>query len=108
MLEKQLAQARESGTSTVSVYSPAEDQRVVITSIILANTSGADCTFRLFCDDDGSTYDETTALAWDITLAANTSVQLTWKIAMDDSAGNFAYQTSVADAITITLFGFEV
>jgi len=106
--EKQLAQARENSTNAVSVYSPGASTTAIIKTIFLANTSGANATFRLFCDDNGTTYDQSTALAYDVELLADEFMELDVFIAMNDSTGNFAYRSSVANAITITLFGAEI
>ena len=106
--EKQLGQARENGTSAVSVYSPGASTTGIIKTIILANTSGAAATFRLFVKDDSTTYDESTAIAWDVSIPADTMIEIDTFISMDDAGGNFAYRSSVANAITITLFGAEV
>lgn len=105
--EKQLGQARENSTNAASVYSPAADTTAIIKSIVICNQSGADATFRLFLDDDGTTYDESTALYWDITIPANGSVPLDTYYTMNNSSGNLAYRSSVANALTITVFGAE-
>lgn len=106
--EKQLGQARAGNTTATSVYSPASSTTAIIKMLTLCNTSAATASFRIFVDDDGTTYDETTALYWDVDLAANQSVEIDTFIAMNDSSGNLAYRTSVASAITITVFGAEV
>ncbi len=106
--EKQLGQARENSTNAVSVYSPAASTIGIIKTIMLANTSGADATFRLFVDDDGTTYTEVTTIAWDVDILADQVIQMDVFIPMDDASGNFAYRSSVANAITITLFGAEI
>ena len=105
---KQLGQARVASTNAVSVYSPPASTTTIIKTIVLANTSGADATYRLFCDDDGTTYSEVTALAWDVLIPADTVIQIDASYNMNDSSGNFAYRSSVASAITITLFGLEI
>lgn len=107
-IPKQLAQARENSTNAVSVYSPAASTTAIIKNITITNTSGADATFRLFQDDDGATFDESTALFWDAPLPANTTVHMPVYYPMNNSSGNFAYRTSVANAITITVHGVEV
>lgn len=106
--EKQLAQKRENSTNAVSVYSPGASTTAIIKTVILCNTSGATATFRLFLDDDGTTYDESTALAWDIDLDADSMVEMDLFIPMNDATGNFAYRSSVSNAITITLGGAEI
>ena len=106
--EQVLAQARENSTGAVSVYSPGVKETAVIKAVLLCNTSGSAATFRIFIDDDGATYDESTALYYDIPLAAKTTVQIDSYWAMNNEDGNFAYQSSVANAITITIFGAVV
>ncbi len=106
--EKQLGQARENSTNAVSVYSPAASTTAVIKTIVIANTSGSAATYRLFLDDNGTTYDASTALAWDVSLPADSVVQIDGMFPMNNASGNFAYRSSVANAITITLLGYEI
>ena len=106
--EKQLGQKRENSTNAVTVYSPGASTTAIIKGIIIANTSGAAATYRLFLDDDGTTYDESTALAWNVPIVADSVIHIDTFHAMNNSSGNFAYRSSVANALTITLFGAEV
>lgn len=106
--EKQLGQSRENSTNAVSVYSPAASTTGIIKSIVICNQSGLSAKFRIFVDDNGTTYDESTALYYDIPIAADTTTQMDTYWPMNNSSGNIAYRTSVANAITITLFGAEI
>lgn len=103
--ELQLAQARENSTNAVSVYSPDADTTVIVKSLVVTNTSAADATVRIFFDDDGSTYDESTALAWDVIVPADSVWDRLIRIPMNNSSGNIAYRSSVANALTVTAFG---
>ena len=106
---KQLAQARENSTNAVSIYSPAVNiKSAVIKTIILCEQAGAVATFRIFLDTNGTTYDQTTAMYYDVTLQANETMQIDTYWPMNDSTGNLAYRSSVANAITITVFGLEI
>ena len=105
---KQLGQARENSTNAVSVYSTTWSVQAIVKTVVIANTSGAAATYRLFLDDDGTTYDESTALAWDVAINADTVIQLDGSYNMNNASGNFAYRSSVANALTITLFGLEI
>lgn len=100
-----LGQARENSTNAVSVYSPGASEEVIIKTIIVANTSGANATVRIFHDDDGTTYDESTAIAWDVTIPANSTWDRGMTICMNNASGNLAYRSSVANALTITVYG---
>jgi hypothetical protein len=105
---KQLGQARPTGITAESIYSPPADTESIIHNILIANTSGADATFRLFVDDNGTTYDEGTAIAWDILIEADTMVSISEKITMNNSSGNLAVRTSVVQALTFTVNGEEI
>ena len=108
MQEKQLGQARENSTNAVSVYSPGASTTAIIKSITVCNQSGASATFRIFLDDDGTTYDQSTALYYDVAISADAVVQIDTYWPMNDANGNLAYRSSVANAITITVFGVEI
>jgi hypothetical protein len=106
--EKQLGQARENSTNAVSVYSPGASTTAIVKGIFVCNQSGADAQVRVFVDDDGTTYDESTAIIWDITVPADSVLDIDTFVAMNDANGNLAYRSSVANALTITVFGAEI
>ena len=99
----QVAQARENSTNAVSVYSSGSSETVQIFAKI-CNTTTSDVALRLFHDNDGTTYDESTALVWDIIIEPG-QVFDTDKIFMNNSSGNFAYRSGTANALTITVYG---
>ena len=104
---KQLGQARENSTNAVSVYSPPASTTSTIRHVVVANTTTSPAKVRMFLDDDSSTYDETTTVGWDVTVEANDILQLDVFMPMSDDSGNFAYRTSVANALTISVWGEE-
>jgi len=106
--EKQLGQVRPSGTSAVSLYSPADSVTWVAKNLMVCNTSGASATFRVFHDEDGTTYSEATALFWDAPIAADETIILTGLLSGFTAAGNVGVRTSVANALTFTLYGAEI
>ena len=106
--EKQLGQARENSTNAVSVYSPAASTTAIIKGIILCNTTTAAATYRVFLDDNGTTYDQSTALFYDAPIGPNETISIDTFLAMSDATGNLAYRSSSANAITITVFGAEI
>ena len=106
--EKQLGQVRENSTNAVPVYSPGDGVTAIISSIRVANTTGSTATVRIFNDDNGTTRDESTALYWDIDIATKTTLAIDTFFAMNNSAGELAYRSSVANALTITIFGAEI
>ena len=109
---KQLAQARPANTTAVSAYTPPSAEIVTeIRKIIICNTTASAATFRLFHDDNGTTYDETTALYFDDSVPANKTVTIQYPVGcglwMDDDTGNLAVRTGTGSALTFTIYGDE-
>ena len=108
---KQLAQSRPANTTAVSAYSPDPNIKTEILQVDICNTTGSAATFRLFHDVDGTTYDETTALYFDTSVAANTTTSLVYAegsgIWMNNAAGNIAVRTGTNSALTFTIYGKE-
>ena len=108
IVAKQLGQLRPADTNAASIYSPAAGVTVRIMAIVVSNTGGNPRAFRLFHDDDGTTYDASTALYWDEALAANTTKIIAAPgIFMDDSSGNLAVRSDAANELTFTVYGIE-
>ena len=106
--EKQLGQLRPANTTAASLYSPPASTTALLTVLSIANTTADEAKFRLFIDDDGTTYDETTAIAWDVRILAETFRHIKLGHSMNDSSGNFAVRTDTNSALTFTLSGEEV
>ena len=104
---KQLGQLAPVNTTAASIYSPPATTEVVVHNIIICNTTGVDTTYRLFVDDDGTTYDATTALAFDAVCLANDTVIFEVKLTMNNVLGNIAVRTGIANALTFTVNGEE-
>lgn len=104
-----LAQSRPANTNAASVYSPGSGVQAEITQILVCNTTSNTPTYRIFLDNDGSTFDETTALYFDNAMAANSTEELiqhgSWWIT--DPSGNLGVRSSAANEITFTFFGVE-
>ena len=103
--EQELGQARESTTNAVSVYSPSASETGIIKSIVLCNNTGSAITFSIFKDNDGTTYDQTTAHFYDAPLGANSTIMIDTYWPMNNSSGNLAYSTSAGSSLTITVYG---
>jgi len=108
--EKQLGQATPADTNNVSIYSPPTAiLSTEITMIVITNTNSATTPkFRIFLDDNGTTYSTATALWYDIELAFNQTLIRAVSFFMNDSTGNLAVRTDTANDITFTVFGSEV
>lgn len=106
--EKQLGQLRPANTSAASVYSPGAGVTAIVKTITICNTTNAPAELSIFLDDDGTDYDEDTALFFENQLAAKSTMIIEGFWAMNNSAGNLGVQTSVANALTFTVCGAEV
>jgi len=105
---RQLGQLRPANTTAASVYSPVAGQKTEIKSIFVCNQTGNTPTFQIFHDEDGTTYDETTALYFNVAMAANTTTKLDdIHIWMHNSAGNIGVRTSANNELTFTVYGIE-
>ena len=106
-----LAQSRPGDSNAVSAYSPASGVKAEITQVLVCNTTGNTPTFRVFLHNAGTTFDQTTALYYDVTVSANSTTSLishdkgSWWIT--NSSGNLAVRTSAANELTFTVFGVE-
>jgi len=103
-----LAQQRGT-TSLVTAYNPGTGIRALIYTIIIANTSGAASDFQICIDDDGTTYDETTTIAWNVPCNDGAIVQFDFEhgIPMNLNGGNIAVLSIVNNAHTFTVIGEE-
>ena len=105
---RQLGQLRPADTTAASVFSPVAGQRAEITRIYVCNQTAGALQYRVFHDEDGTTYDETTALYFDISIPANNTVGLfNLGLWMADSSGNLGVRTSAGNGITFTVYGIE-
>jgi hypothetical protein len=109
-LVRQLAQSRPSGTGAASIIAKADGKKVIITGIIVSNTTTGNATYSIYLDNDGTTYDQTTSLFYGVLLTANATdvVEFANGLPIDSgSAGNLAVQTNTGSALTFTIMGFE-
>lgn len=102
---EQLGQLRPADTNAASLYSPNTGQQAEITKIVVCETSGATPTFRIFHDDDGTTYDQSTALYYNAGLSANETKEIETNWFMSNPSGNIGVRSSSANAITFTAYG---
>lgn len=106
-IRKQLGQGTPPDTTAVSIFSPDRRDRFTIENIIICNTTASAATYRIFLDNDGSTYDATTAIAYDVSLAGNATDIIEVNLYMTDPAGNLAVRTGTGNALTFTVNGSD-
>lgn len=108
---KLLGRVRANNTTNNSLYVTPANFAGHITSITIVNTTALGVTFRLFHDDASATYDQSTALYYDVNIAANTS--FTRESTHDEGfciiqpGGTLMFQNGTANGLTISLYGYE-
>ena len=107
VVSRLLGKLRPANTTAASVYNKPAGARVKIESIVIANLDTSSHAFRLFWDY-GTTYDQTTALFYDVIIASNTTLQmdsLGW--AFDGGTGNLAFRTDSGNNLICWAWGEE-
>jgi hypothetical protein len=105
---KMLGQLRPADTTAAAIYTKAQDSKVWLDQLFICNTTANAPTYQVCIDEDGSTYDETTALYWNVAHVPNTTVVVDLKAYLDTANGSVGVRTSAGDEITFTLFGEEL
>ena len=108
MTWKILGQPRLTNTTATSVFSPTRGFEYRIDVIMVSEHAGNTPSYRLFFDDDGTTYDQTTAIAYDVALTANQSARIEGPFFMNNPSGNLAARASAGNEVTVTVFGQEM
>ena len=102
---KVLGQLRPANTTAASLYSPGANEEVTINNLVAANLGTSSVKIRLFLDDNGTTYDETTAIGWDIEIPPGRIYKHPGVISMNDATGNLAVRTDTANDVNFTATG---
>lgn len=100
---QQYDQVRENSTNPVAVFALATNMRQAQLYLKIANTSNQSALVRLFHDDDGTTYDESTAIVWDLKIVPGEILEVD-HLFVNNSSGRVAYRSSVANALTATIY----
>jgi hypothetical protein len=102
----QLAQIRPSASASTAFVATLRSE---ITQIVVCNTTASAATFSIYHDDNGTTYDQSTALFYSAPIDGNTTVQV-----ISDAIGSglmmargaaLGVKPSVDLALTFTLYG---
>ena len=104
---KQLGQSRPANTNAASIYRPAPGITGIVSSVCIVNTGSSRILVRIFHDDDGVTYDESTALLWDEPIDPGSPFYRDCYWPANNSGGNFAVRTDTANDAVFTFYGSE-
>lgn len=105
--EKILGQNRPSSSNAMTVYTVPASTTAILSTIHICNTSSNDVTFSIFMDNTGSTYDETTALYYDVDIRSKETYKIQTHIGMDTAGGTLGVKVSQASTCTFTFNGAE-
>jgi len=103
---KVLGQSAPSATTDTDVYTVPSATEAVISTIVIANRSASDATYRIAVRPDGATIANEHYVAYDITVGASDSTALTLGITMN-AADVLTVQASTAD-LSFSVFGSEI
>jgi len=105
---KMLGQLRPADTTAATLYTKAQDSKVWLDQLFVCNTTAGAIACRVCVDEDGSTYDETTALYWDKSVGANDTLVVDLHAYLETDTGSVGVRTATGDALNFTLFGEEL
>lgn len=104
---KILGQAQPGTTSNADLYTCPADTQAIVSTIVVAETGGADTTFRIFVRDGGVGAGTSNAIAYDTSITANSQAAFTLGITL--SVGDIITVRSASGAaLTFTAFGSEL
>ena len=104
---KVLGQQAPASTSNVDVYTVGAGKSAIVSSLIIANTTASSATARVFLRIGGAAAATSNALAYDVTVSANSHAAFTegWTMAATDV---LTVQSGTSNALTFTLTGSEI
>lgn len=100
-----LAQNRPSGTGTTTAYTKPSNKVVTINNIVIANTTGSPVSYSLYICTNGTTYDQTTTIAYSVNIPANDVVIIDLSFTLDTTNGTVGIQSSTGNALNFTILG---
>jgi len=106
---RQLAQVRPGVTTPVVALTMGAGKAGIVRGFRVTNTSGVGDVplFRLFHDNDGAVYDESTALYWDVPVHPGVPFENDGLLCLAPAAGNLAVRTSIISVLTFTFYGYN-
>jgi hypothetical protein len=103
---KVLGQSALSATTNTDVYTVPAATSSIISTVVVCNRSAAAVTYRIAVRPDAAAIANQHYVAYDVTLAANDSVNLTLGITLD-AADVVTVYASTAN-LSVSIFGSEI
>lgn len=109
---KVLGQIRPLSSGTFNIYSPSGTGNVRAINLLMVVThllNFGSPVIRIFHDDDGTTYDESTALYWDYPMEPAVPSTIKFPLGpISNPAGSIGIRSNVGGGIIYTLYGEEI
>lgn len=99
----QYDQIRENSTNATAIFALTASMRQAQIYLKVANVTNQSALVRIYHDDDGTTYDESTAIVWDLKITPGEFLEVD-HLFVNNSSGRVAYRSSVANALTVTVY----
>lgn len=106
MSYKVLGQSAPAATTSVDLYTVPASKEVVVSNIFVANRAATDATFRVAVVPSGGTLGNEHYLAYDVTVAANDTTQISSGITGE--AGDVIKIYASSADLSFSVFGTEV
>jgi glucose-6-phosphate dehydrogenase assembly protein OpcA len=103
---KVLAQSAPSATTATDIYTVPSSTQTVISTIVVANRASSDATYRIAVRPNGATLANQHYVAYDVTVGASDSTNLTLGITVD-AADVITVYASTAN-LSFNIFGTEI
>lgn len=99
----QLAQVRLNTTAATGIYQCGAGEEVQL-FIKACNVTEDVLEVSVYHDHNGATYDQSTAIAWQVPIPPGRVWEME-HVFVNNPSGSIAYRTSIANGITLTLYG---
>jgi len=103
---KVLGQSAPSATTDTDIYTVPASTEAVISTVVVANRSTSDATYRIAVRPDGATIANQHYVAYDVTIPASDAISITIGITMD-ATDVLTVRASSAD-LSFSVFGSEI
>jgi glucose-6-phosphate dehydrogenase assembly protein OpcA len=103
---KVLGQSNPAATTATALYTVPSATQAVVSTIVIANLTNVDATFRIAVRVAGATLADSQYVAYDVTVGASDSTALTLGITLGATDVITVYASSAT--LTFTAFGSEI
>lgn len=107
-MSRYLNQLRPADQSATTIFTAASETEII--KLFVCNTTGTAAKYRVFHDDDGSTYDQSNALYYDESISPNTTEcplqsQGVGAGLSVSANGTIGVRSDTTNALTFTIYG---